>query len=119
VYGHVHAHNQRFSVWRTRGSDKMLIHEAYDWEHPNISEYSSTVMNPALNPTGKTDGGFTGIVDLQANDTVEFECEILNDTQKTFVGLNEAEDDEMCIMIGDTVGTTITPGCTPTSTPAN
>jgi hypothetical protein len=119
VYGHVHAHNERFSVWRTRGSDKMLIHEAYDWEHPNISEFSSTVMNPPLNPTAKADGGFTGIVDLMAGDTVEFECQILNDTSSTFVGLNEAEDDEMCIMIGDTVGTTITPGCMSTTTNVN
>jgi hypothetical protein len=119
VYGHVHAHNERFSVWRTRGSDKMLVHEAYDWEHPNISEYSSTVMNPPLNPTAKMDGGYTGIVDLMPGDTVEFECQILNDTNTTFLGANEAEDDEMCIMIGDTVGTTISPACTSTTTPVN
>jgi hypothetical protein len=111
TYGHVHANNHRFSVWRTRGTDKMLIHEAYDWEHPNISEYSTTVMNPPLNPTGKVDGGFSGIVDLVPGDKIEFECEIINNTNSVFVGLNEAENDEMCILIGDTVGTSIPTGC--------
>ena len=119
VYGHVHSHNKRFSVWRTRGTDRMLIHEAYNWEDPNISEFSSTVMNPSLNPAAKIDGGYSGVVDLQAGDVVEFECEILNDTNSVFLGANEAEDDEMCIMIGDTVGTTISPACTATTTPVN
>jgi hypothetical protein len=114
AYGHVHAHDKRFSVWRTRGSDKTLLHEAYDWEHPNISEFSSTVMNPALDPAKHMDGGFSGVVDLKAGDTIEFECDIVNDTAKIFVGQNEAEDDEMCILIGDTVGTQLSPLCTST-----
>lgn len=119
VYGHVHAHSERFSVWRTRGSDRMLIHEAYDWEHPNISEFSTTVMNPALNPAGKADGGYSGIVDLRAGDVIEFDCQILNDTNTVFLGLNEAEDDEMCILIGDTVGTQISPGCMSSTLPVS
>ena len=111
IYGHVHAHNKRFSVWRTRGGQKTLLHEAYDWEHPNISEFSSTVMNPMPNPAKHTDGGFSGVVDLKAGDAVEFECDIVNDTSTIFLGQNEAENDEMCIMIGDTVGTQISPLC--------
>jgi hypothetical protein len=117
IYGHVHANNERFSVWRTRGGEKKLIHEAYDWEHPHVSEYSSTVMNPTLDPAMKKDGGFSGIVDLMPGDKVEFECQILNDTDKVFLGANEAEDDEMCILIGDTVGTTIPVGCTASDLP--
>ena len=118
VYGHVHAHNQRFAVWRTRGTDKMLIHDAYDWEHPGISEYSSTVKNDPLNPTAKTDGGYSGIVDLMPGDKIEFECDILNNTSTIFLGANEAEDDEMCIMIGDSIGTTVPPFCTASDLPA-
>lgn len=119
AYGHVHAHNQRFSVWRTRGAEKLLIHEAYDWEHPNISEYSSTVVNDPLNPTSRVDGGFSGIVDLIPGDQIEFECDIVNDTNSVFVGLNEAENDEMCILIGDTVGASIPTGCSAANLPAN
>jgi hypothetical protein len=106
AYGHVHAHNKRFSVWHTaKGGQKQLIHDAYDWEHPYVSEYSSTVMNPALVAGMKKDGGHSGVVELAVGDTVDFECEIVNDTNSTFIGLNEANDDEMCILIGDTVGT--------------
>jgi hypothetical protein len=119
LYGHVHAHNNRFSVWRTRGADRMLIHEAYDWEHPNISEYSSTVMNPPLDPTARLDGGFSGVVDLMPGDKVEFDCQILNNTNSTFLGANEAENDEMCILVGDSVGTSIPPLCTATTVPVN
>jgi hypothetical protein len=112
AYGHVHSHDQRFSVWRTRGTDKMLVHEAYDWEHPNVSEFSSTVMNPPLDPAKHLDGGYSGALDLQAGDLLEFECDIINNTQSVFVGQNEATNDEMCIMVGDTVGTTVPTACT-------
>lgn len=118
VYGHVHANNKGFKVWRTRGGNKMLIHQAFDWEHPGISEYSSIVMNPALDPMAKIDGGYSGIVDLMPGDKVEFECDIVNNTDSIFLGLNEAENDEMCIMIGDTVGASIPPGCSSADLPA-
>jgi hypothetical protein len=74
-------------------------------------------MNPALNMTAKIDGGFSGIVDLKAGDVVEFECDIVNDTDTIFLGANEAENDEMCILIGDTVGTSIPPLCTGSDLP--
>jgi hypothetical protein len=118
MYGHVHSHNKRFSVWRQRGSEKMLVHESYDWEHPGVSEYSSVVMNPALNPMAKIGGGYSGILDVKPGDSIEFECDILNDTNSVFVGQNEAQDDEMCILIGDSVGTRLSPLCTPTDLPA-
>jgi hypothetical protein len=118
LYGHVHSHNKRFSAWRTRGGEKMLVHESYDWVHPGVSEFSSNVTNPALNPTGKIAGGYSGILDVKQGDTMEFECDILNDTSKVFVGQNEAEDDEMCILIGDVVGTSLSPFCTPSDLPS-
>jgi hypothetical protein len=117
AYGHVHAHNKRFSVWRTRAGSKTLVHEAYNWEHPNISEFSSTVMNPMLDPMKQVDGGFSGVVDLKAGDVIDFECDIVNDTTSTFLGANEAENDEMCILVGDTVGATVPPLCTATDLP--
>jgi hypothetical protein len=76
-------------------------------------------MNPMLNPASKADGGFSGVVDLQPNDVIAFECQILNDTNTVFLGANEAEDDEMCILIGDTVGTQISPACASTTIPVS
>jgi hypothetical protein len=37
-------------------------------------------------------------------------------TDHTFVGMNEAENDEMCILIGDTVGSAVTANCKYTTT---
>ena len=118
LYGHVHSHNKRFSAWRKRGSEKMLVHESYSWEHPGVSEFSSNVMNPVLNPAGKVAGGYSGVLDVKQGDTIEFECDILNDTNSVFVGQNEAQDDEMCILIGDSVGTSLSPFCAMSDLPA-
>jgi len=114
VYGHVHAHSKRFNVSFTHAGETKLIHDAYDWEHPNVSEYSSTVMNPALDPAKKAEGGFSGVLNVVPGDVISFDCEIVNDTDKVFLGANEAEDDEMCILVGDSVGTSVPFGCATT-----
>jgi len=111
LYGHVHANNQRFSAWRTRAGHKDLVFEMYDWEHPYLGEYSSTVTNPMPDPVAKTDGAWSGILDLMPGDNLEFECDIVNNTTNTFRGANEAKNDEMCILIGDTAGTTVPALC--------
>jgi hypothetical protein len=117
LYGHIHSHNKRFSAWRTRGGQKMLVHESYDWEDPGVSEFSSTAKNPPLDPMGKIAGGFSGVLDVKQGDLIEFECDIVNDTNTTFVGANEAGDDEMCILVGDSAGTSLSPLCTATTIP--
>jgi hypothetical protein len=117
LYGHIHSHNKRFDAYRIRGGDKMLIHDSYDWEHPGVSEYSSLAMNPPLNPMAKTAGGYSGVMDVMPGDVIAFDCDIVNDTQNVFVGQNEAGDDEMCILIGDSVGTQISPLCAQSDLP--
>ena len=112
LFGHIHANNQRFSIWRARGAQKDLVYEAYDWEHPHVSEYTSLITNTPPDPTSKTPGGWSGILDLQPGDALEFECDIVNNTNATFVGKNEARDDEMCILVGDSAGTSVPARCT-------
>jgi hypothetical protein len=75
-------------------------------------------MNPVINAATRTDGGYSGVVDLKPGDLVEFECDIINDTNTTFLGANEATDDEMCILVGDSVGATIPGFCTSSTLPA-
>ena len=58
-----------------------------------------------------------GAINLAAGDTLSFDCEIINMTNKTFRGANEAKDDEMCILVGDTVDTTVPGFCQSTTTP--
>jgi hypothetical protein len=115
LYGHRHMNNVRFSIWRTRSGKKDMVFEDYDPMHPLVLEYNSLTKNPLPDAASKTPGGYSGILDLKTGDTLDFECEIVNMTDKNFFGANEAEDDEMCILVGDTVGTTLPGFCTATA----
>lgn len=116
VYGHRHANNRRFSVWRTHDAQQDLIYEDYDWEDPLVLEFNSTLANTAADSAKKTAGGWSGELDLVPGDKLSFECDIVNATDRTFVGRNEALDDEMCILVGDTAGARVPPRCSSTST---
>jgi len=110
--GHRHLNNVRFSIWHKTGGQRDLVFEDYDSEHPGIVEFNSLTTNTAPNPMTKTMGGMSGILNVKQGDMFDFECEIINDTNTNFVGQNEAADDEMCILTGDTVGAQVTAGCT-------
>jgi hypothetical protein len=113
LYGHRHLNNVRFSIWLNSGGKKELVFEDYDSEHPGVLEFNSLTTNPSANPSSKTMGGATGILNLKQGDMLDFECEIVNDTDVNFIGKNEASDDEMCILVGDTVGAQVSAGCSP------
>jgi hypothetical protein len=113
LYGHRHLNNVRFSVWRTSDGKRDLVFDDYNSEHPGFMAYNSLAMNPAPDPMAKIFGGVSGVLELKQGDTLDFDCEIANKTDKNFRGLNEAEDDEMCIMIGDSVGAQVAGRCTP------
>jgi hypothetical protein len=111
LYPHVHANNNRFAAYRVRGGQRQTILESFDWEHPYLAEFSSLVTNPMSDRAAKKEGAFSGVLELGPGDTVDFECEVTNNTSNFFVGANEAKDDEMCILVGDTVGASISPAC--------
>jgi hypothetical protein len=112
VYGHRHYNNLRFTAWRVRGSKKDVIYDDYDAVHPGVLEFNSLVQNPAVVPGDSSLAGWNGILDLMPGDKLEFECEIFNKTNKNFTGQNEAQDDEMCILVGDSVGAKVPFACT-------
>jgi hypothetical protein len=111
--GHRHLNNVRFSAWLTSGGKKSLVFDDYDSEHPGELEFNSIAQNPMPDAAAKTAGGFSGILNVKQGDTFDFECEIVNNTNKNFYGANEAQDDEMCILTGDSVGATVQAGCQP------
>jgi hypothetical protein len=116
LYGHRHANNKRFSIWHVRGGERDLVFEDYDWEHPAVLEYNSVTINTPPDPANHVAGGTSGILDLMPNDSLDFECDVVNMTTHTFVGQNEAIDDEMCIMVGDTAEAQVPGRCTYTNT---
>ena len=75
-------------------------------------EFNSVSDNPKYMPGVKSLSGWSGMLDLQPGDALEFECEIVNNTRKNFTGANEANDDEMCILVGDSVGAQVPAFCT-------
>jgi hypothetical protein len=114
LYGHRHLNNVRFSVFHTSGAgERQLVLEDYESEHPSVFEFNSIAKNDLPDPVKKKPGAISGILSVKPGDMIDFECEIINMTDKNFTGANEASDDEMCILVGDAVGGGLAPFCTP------
>ena len=107
LYGHRHANTVRFSAWRTRNGKSELIYEDYDWHDPLVVEYNTITQNKAPDPDTLRGGAVSGILDLLPGDTLDWECEVKNQTNQVLRFTNEVYEGEMCILIGDTVGPTI------------
>jgi hypothetical protein len=107
LYGHRHYNNVRFTAWRVRGGQRDVLIDDYDATHPSVLEFNSLTQNTPYMPGMKRVSGWSGMLDVMPGDNIEFECEIVNNTNKNFTGANEANDDEMCILVGDSVGTQI------------
>ncbi|MDD9967317.1 MAG: hypothetical protein OXR73_13870 [Myxococcales bacterium] len=107
MYGHYHANSVRFSAWRVRDGVREMVYEAFDWHDPPILEFNSITENRPSDPDKLKFGGWTGTLDVQAGDSIEWECEVHNQTDGVLRFTNELYDGEMCILIGDAVGPSI------------
>jgi hypothetical protein len=103
-YGHRHANNVRFSAWRLRGQTRELFYEAYNWQDPLLLEYSSTVQNPVPDRARRAEGGHSGVLDLLPGDRLEWECQVVNQTDAVLRFTNQNYLGEMCIMDAEVVG---------------
>jgi hypothetical protein len=111
LHGLNHSHNLRFSAFRVRDGQRTQIYETYDWSDPRVLDYSSIVQNPQPQPSSKMPSGWSGILDLRAGDAVDFECEINNYTAQRFRGWTDILDDEVCVLMGETVGAVVANSC--------
>jgi hypothetical protein len=98
--GHYHAHTVRFSAWKTIGGVRELLFEDYNWHEPTMVAFDSVTKNPAPDADAKVPGGYSGDVDLKAGDMIDWECEIVNDSDKPLRFGNEVYTAEMCNMFG-------------------
>jgi hypothetical protein len=103
LFGHRHAHTDRFSAWL---NDK-LIYDSWDWVESRVFNYDSITMNPAPNPTAKTDGAVSGMLEFKQGDKIRIQCDINNTSNVTLRFANELQTGEMCILFGSTVGSAI------------
>lgn len=109
-YGHRHASNKRFSAWRVRGGERELFYEGFDWEETLLLEYTSLITNPVANREMRVEGGWSGILDLEPGDKLEWECHVVNEQDVTLRFTNNTYTGEMCIMDAELVGTTCNSG---------
>ena len=107
MYGHRHANARRFSAWRVRGGRRELVYESLDWAEPSVLEFNSITKNSAPDRAAGIEGGHTGVLELQAGDALEWECEVRNEHDFALRFGNQTYDSEMCILIGDTVGPSV------------
>jgi hypothetical protein len=106
AYGHRHANNVRFSIWHSRGAQKDLIYQGYNYEDPLVLDYSSTVKNPKPDTGPMVEGGWSGILDLMPGDELSWECHVINKQQVALNFTNNTFTGEMCILDAETVGAT-------------
>jgi hypothetical protein len=107
-YGHRHANNKRFSAWRVRGGQRDLFYEGLHWEETLLLEYTSLITNPEPNAAMGIEGGWSGVLDLQPGDKLEWECHVVNEQEVTLRFSNNTYTGEMCIMDAELVGTNCT-----------
>jgi hypothetical protein len=98
--GHFHENGKRFSVFRKRvGEERELVYASYDWSDPYIAYYTNNATNPEPNGDLLISGGTSGVLQLNAGDKLEWECEFDNPTDRT-VTFGETGGDQMCILFG-------------------
>jgi hypothetical protein len=106
LLGHYHAHGKRFSAWIKRASgERLKVFEMYDYADPQIFHYNSTSQNPTFSDAAA--GAYTGILEVAAGDTIQWECHIINDSSVTLTYSNEVMTGEMCNLWGASVGPVI------------
>jgi hypothetical protein len=98
--GHYHAHTVRFSAWKTIAGVREPLFEDYNWHEPTMLSFDSKTQNSAPDPDAKVAGGYSGDVNLKTGDMIDWECEIVNDTDKPLRFGNEVYGAEMCNMFG-------------------
>ena len=105
--GHRHAHTTRFGVWLIRGGENIPLYESFNYSDMPTYQYDSISKNPKPDIASKTDGAFTGILDVKAGDQIHFECDINNTSTQSLRFANEVQTGEMCILFGSRVGSAL------------
>jgi hypothetical protein len=98
--GHSHAHSESFTVWRTRGDQKDMIYQSFNWAEPDVLTYNTVVQNKLPDAVAKTDGGSTGLLTLEPGDKLTWSCDVNNTLDTAIHFANEAHTAEMCLLAG-------------------
>ena len=102
--GHRHTWTDRFGVWLERGSETIPLYESFHYDDMPTYQYDSISTNPTPDMPSKTDGAFTGLLEVGPGDQLHFVCDVNNTTDHSLRFANEVETGEMCILFGSRIG---------------
>jgi hypothetical protein len=119
LFGHRHAWTTAFTAWiESAGKEPQILYQSLDWFDEPTYTYNSEVKNPAVAPEKRTDGAASGVVMLNAGDSLHFNCHIEYTDERAIQEnspvkpsqngplrfANQAFEAEMCILFGASVG---------------
>lgn len=106
LIGHTHKHGIRETAWiRRANGDRLKVFEQFDYLEPQIFTYDSVTENPDF--ADGLPGAHSGMIEVSAGDTLEWECEVNNTSDVALRYSNEVETGEMCNIWGTAVGPSI------------
>lgn len=105
LFGHVHAHNDRFVVYHDKadGSSE-VVYDMYDWSEAPTYVYNTVIQNPVPDGATLTSGASSGLLTVGPGEQLRFECDINNDLDITLTPSNEVFTGEMCNLFGSVAG---------------
>jgi hypothetical protein len=121
LFGHRHAWTPNFSAWIERpGGATEIVYQSFDWFDMPTYRYDSQTQNPPPAPDQRTSGAHSGVLMLNPDETLHFNCHITFTDERAAatgapppqeVGMlrfaNEAYTAEMCILFGWSAATPI------------
>lgn len=104
LLGHYHSHGKRQTAWiKRKNGERQKVFEMYDYTDPRTFVYNTITTNADFSATA--DGAVTGILEVEAGDSLDWECAILNDDQPDGLRYyNNVKLGEMCNIWGETLG---------------
>jgi hypothetical protein len=100
--GHVHANTLRITTTVTQAgaTDPTLLFEDYNWHEPTEWRFDRAHNWPAPDAATKTNGGYSGVMNVAPGDQFHWECDVLNRSNSTLTFSNKVYDGEMCNVFG-------------------
>jgi hypothetical protein len=104
LLGHTHSHAVRFTAWVNRAAmgERVKVFETFDYLEPQIYAFNTVETNPEFSE--QAPGAWTGMLEVSAGDTLDWECHVINDSEATLRFTNEVVTGEMCNIWGESVG---------------
>jgi hypothetical protein len=105
LQGHRHASTTRFGAWVVRADGASeSVYESFNYNDMPTFQYDTVSKNPAPSVDGKLDGASSGMLELNAGDSLHFVCDVTNKLDQPLHFANEVETGEMCILFGSRTG---------------